>query len=229
MHGWCQRDFHVPTYFLPPPGPHDLRRPVDVAAVIANIRHATRIFEMYAVAPDGHAEKSDLELEKSIRPLLYFEVVKTHVSSYTRRSRSSGTTPVFSSLSGLTAAMHIYLGVILGMLDVDWKPFRDLTPYIAGVIIRDFRDETGEMEGWDTDCRDLWLWKALAGWAGLVVVDGHEEAIKSPFCVWIRQWSEHTGVRDWRGAQEALGRVAWPHTVARGLDMEKLWQDILAV
>ena len=241
MHGVYQRDSHslhmrltairmMATYYLPP-AEGMLRRSVDVSGIITNIRCATRYFEGFIVPSGTSKEMPDPELEKSYRPLLCFELMNAHMSSYTNTcdTESSFGSPVFSSLSGLAAAMQLYLAAILGMINVGWKPFRALATYTASIITRDLRDSAGDLEGWDTDRRDLWLWKAVSGFTGLAVVHGHDEAMKSPFGSWILLWCEHTGLRDWSGAREALDRVAWPRTVARGLDMENLWQDIMAV
>lgn len=219
----------MPAYFIPPATTHDLRRPVDVSGVIEQIRFATRNFEGH-VATGLHPEtRFDAELEKNNPPHICFEILKAHMSSCTRGGEGFGGPPVFSSLSGIMAAMQLYFGAVVGMINVDWKPIRALIPYTVSVLVRDLRDGTGDMEGWDNDRLDLWLWKAVAGWVGLAVIQGHEEAMQSPFCWWIRQWSEHTCIRDWKGAREALDRVVWPRTVARGLDMDGLWQDILMV
>lgn len=131
-----------------------------MSAIISELRNVTEDLERARTPREYPLERPDAEQpeavwKKSKSSGLCVEVVKAHMSSYSRGSKRTGGQLESGALSGMVAAMELYMAAVLDMLDVKWKSLRDLAPYIVSVIVRDLRDEMVGFEEWDGYWRDL--------------------------------------------------------------------------
>ena len=217
----------LPAFLLLPPSTIDLRQSVDVSEILAATRVVTQDRDN-TFASGKYFGMEIAEVWRKGTPLsLLFQLTNAHISMPTHGRKSGSWSPVLSSLSGMLAAVELYLGTVLGMLDVGWKSFTELGPYTLGVLVRDLGHSRGRMDGWDVSRRNLWFWKAFVACASVVCIHDHKGAIEALLYKWIREWSEDSGVRDWEDAKNVLGRAAWPEIVDQGGRFEALWKNIM--
>lgn len=195
----------IPAFLLPPPPTIDLQQPVDVSDILA----ATRVITQDRDTTFTSGRYIGMEIAEVWRngaalPLL-FQMTNAHTSMPTHCGKSGSYPPVFSTLSGILAAIELYLGTVLGMLRVGWAPFTELGPYTLGVLVRDLGHSRVSMDGLDASRRDLWFRKAFIAWAGLDCLHHDDGAVEALLQEWIRDWSEVSGVRDWEDAKNVLG------------------------
>ncbi|KFY76038.1 hypothetical protein V498_09788 [Pseudogymnoascus sp. VKM F-4517 (FW-2822)] len=216
----------IPAFLLPPPSTIDLRQLVDVSEILAATRVVTQDRDnTFASGRYIGMEIAEVWRNGAALPLL-FQMTNAHTSMPTQCGKSGSCPPIFSTLSGMLAAVELYLGTVLRMLDVGWAPFTELGPYTLGVLVRDLGHSRVSVDGLDVSRRDLWFWKAFIAWASLACLHHHDGAVEALLHEWIRDWSEISGVRDWEDAKNVLRRVAWPEIIDQGSRFEALWKDI---
>ena len=217
----------LPSFLVAPPSTSRFQKPVDVSAILASARVATQDCD-YCF---GSEESLPMQMEMMwIRgyclPLLA-ELANAHISTSTHVEENVNEPPVFSSLSSMLAATELYLGTVLRVIDVEWKPYVNLAPYTIRVLVRDLVTSSGSIGAWDAAHRDLWFWKAFVAWASMSLVPGGVGDMEILLYTCIREWSQTWGILDWEDARNVLRRVVWPEVNPHAIPFEAMWMDIM--
>ncbi|SPO06801.1 uncharacterized protein DNG_09495 [Cephalotrichum gorgonifer] len=213
----------IPAFFILPATSSSLQQPVDVSRLLDSIRQMTRESDVIRSSEDDSTDTVDKVWRRGTATYLCIEAIKVHTSSYVYSGRNrAGSSPVRSTLSGMLAAKMLYLGTVLGMLDLGWKPLTLLVPHVLRVIVRDLRQGGGDKY------RDLWLWKAFLACITLSAFPGCLEVEMEVFLhKSIQSWSQTAGIREWEDAKQVLGRIVWPDVVDQDGRFDDLWEHII--